>query len=66
MAEKLIDLLCCMWREEAFPHEFKDTFTIHLYKRDPQVCDNHRCISLLSTKERDTGKNPIESSKCAS
>ena len=31
-------------------HEFKDASIFHLYKRkgNPQVCDNHRGISLLS------------------
>ena len=40
----------CMWRKEAIPQEFKDAPIIHLYKRkgNPQVCDNHRGISLLS------------------
>ena len=40
----------CMWRKEAIPEEFKDASIIHLYKRkgNPQVCDNHRGISLLS------------------
>ena len=50
MAEKLTELFHCMWRKEAIPQEFKDAFIIHLYKRkgNPQVCDNHRGISLLS------------------
>ena len=39
-----------MWRKEAIPEEFKDATIIHLYKRkgNPQVCDIHRGISLLS------------------
>ena len=39
-----------MWRKEAIPQYFKDASIIHLYKRkgNPQVCDNHRGISLLS------------------
>ena len=39
-----------MWRKEAIPQEFKDATIIHLFKRkgNPQVCDNHRGISLLS------------------
>ena len=39
-----------MWRKEAVPQEFKDATIIHLFKRkgNPQVCDNHRGISLLS------------------
>ena len=43
-------LLHCMWKKEAIPQEFKDASIIHLYKRkgNPQVCDNHRGISLLS------------------
>ena len=39
-----------MWRKEAIPQEFKNATIIHLFKRkgNPQVCDNHRGISLLS------------------
>ena len=41
-----------MWRKEDIPQDFKDASIIHLhvYKRKgkPQVCDNHRGISLLS------------------
>ena len=39
-----------MWRKEAIPPEFKDASIIHLFKRkgNPQLCDNHRGISLLS------------------
>ena len=50
MTEKLTELFHCMWRKEAIPQEFKDASIIHLYKRkgNPQVCDNHRGISLLS------------------
>ena len=49
MAEKLTELFHCMWRKEAIPQEFKYASIIHLYKRkgNPQVCDNHRVISLL-------------------
>ena len=38
-----------MRRKEAIPQEFKDASIILLYKRkgNPQVCDNHRGISLL-------------------
>ena len=37
-------------RKEAIPQEFKDASIIHLFKRkgNPQVCDSHRGISLLS------------------
>ena len=50
MAEKLKELFQCMWRKEAIPQDFKDASIIHLYKRkgNPQVCDNHRGVSLLS------------------
>ena len=50
MAENLKELFQCMWRKEAIPQDFKDASIIHLYKRkgNPQVCDNHRGISLLS------------------
>ena len=49
MAEKLTELFQCMWRKETIPPDFKDASIIHLYKRkgNPQVCDNHRYISLL-------------------
>ena len=47
---KLTELFQCMWRKEAIPQDFKDASIIHLYKRkgNPQVCENHRGISLLS------------------
>ena len=39
-----------MWRKKAIPQELKDATIIHLFKRkgNPQVCENHRGISLLS------------------
>ena len=48
--EKLTELFHIMWRKEAIPQEFKDASIIHLFKRkgNPQVCNNHRGISLLS------------------
>ena len=50
IAEKLTKLFHIMRRKEAIPQEFKDVTIIHLFKRkgNPQVCDNHRGISLLS------------------
>ena len=50
VAEKLTELFLIMWRKEAILQEFKDATIIHLFKRkeNPQVCDNHRGISLLS------------------
>ena len=50
VAEKLTELFHIMWRREAIPQEFKDATIIRLFKRkgNPQVCDNHRGISLLS------------------
>ena len=50
LAEKLTELFHYMWTKEAIPQEFKDASIIHIYKRkrNPQVCDNHRDISLLS------------------
>ena len=50
VAGKLTELFHIMWRKEAIPQEFKDATIIHLFKRkgNPQVCDNHRGISLLS------------------
>ena len=50
VAEKLTELFHIMWRKEAIPQEFKDATIILLFKRkgNPQVCDNHRRISLLS------------------
>ena len=39
-----------MWKKEAIPQEFKGALNIHLFKRkgNPQLCDNHRDISLFS------------------
>ena len=50
VAEKLTELFHIMWRKVAIPQEFKDATIIRLFKRkgNPQVCDNHRGISLLS------------------
>ena len=50
VAEKLTELFHIMWRKEPIHQEFKDATVIHLFKRkwNPQVCDNHRGISLLS------------------
>ena len=50
VVEKPTELFHIMWRKEAIPQEFKDASIIHLFKRkgNPQVCDNHRGISLLS------------------
>ena len=44
-----------MWRKEAIPQNFKDATIIHLFKRkgNPQVCDNHRGIALLSGQFHD-------------
>ena len=59
MAEKLTELFHCMWRKEAIPQEFKDASIIHLYKLkgNPQVCDNHRGISLLCIAGKIQAKN---------
>ena len=50
VAEKLTELFHIMWRKKAIPQEFKDATIIHVFKRkgNPQVCDSHRGISLLS------------------
>ena len=44
------ELFHIMSRKEAIPQEFKDATIIHLFKRkgNPQVCDSHWGISLLS------------------
>ena len=49
-AEIYKELFHIMWRKKAIPQEFKDATIIHLFKRkgNPQVCDNHPGISLLS------------------
>ena len=51
---KKIELFHIMWRKEAIPQEFKDASIIRLFKRkgNPQMCDNHRGISLLSIAEK--------------
>ena len=50
VAKKMAELFHIMWRKEAIPQEFKDVSIMHLFKRkgNPQLCDNHRGISLLS------------------
>ena len=47
VAEKMTELFHIVWRKEAIP---QDATIIHLFKRkgNPQDCDNHRGISLLS------------------
>ena len=47
------------WIKDVMPQEFKDVSIIHLYKGkgNPQVCDNHRSISVLAI----TGKIPANS-----
>ncbi|VDL93495.1 unnamed protein product [Schistocephalus solidus] len=39
-----------MWRQRHVPRDFKDSTTIHLYKKkgNRQPCENHRGISLLN------------------
>ena len=46
----MTELFHIMWRKEAIPQEFKDASIIHLFKwkGNPQLCDNHRGMSLLS------------------
>ena len=58
LQKKLSELFQCMWRKEAIPQDFKDASIIHLYKRkgNPQVCDNHRGIFLLSVAGKTLAK----------
>ena len=50
----MTELFHIMWRKEAIPQEFKDATIIHLFKRkgNPQLCGNHRGVSLLSIAEK--------------
>ena len=50
VTEKLTELFHIIWRKEAIPQEFKVATIMHLFKKkgNPQVCDNHWGISLLS------------------
>ena len=50
-AKKTTELFHIMWRKEAILQEFKDVSIIHLFKwkGNPQLCDNHHGISLLSS-----------------
>ena len=50
VAKKMTELFHIIWRKEAIPQEFKDVLIIHLVKQkeNPQLCDNHHGISLLS------------------
>ena len=50
VAKKMTELFHIMWRKEAIPQDFKDASIIHLFKGkvNPQLCEYHRGISLLS------------------
>ena len=50
VAVKVTELFHITWRKVDISQEFKDATIIHLFiqKGSPQVCDNHRGISLLS------------------
>nr|VZI02592.1 unnamed protein product [Spirometra erinaceieuropaei] len=50
LTDRLTALFQEMWRQGEVPQDFKDATIVHLYKRkgNRQVCDNHRCISLLN------------------
>ena len=54
VAKKMTELFHILWRKEAIPQEFKDASIILLFKRkgNPQLCYNHRGISLLSTARK--------------
>ncbi|BHF71785.1 hypothetical protein SprV_0401484500 [Sparganum proliferum] len=43
-----------MWRQGEVSQDFKDATIVHLYKRkkNRQICDNHRGISLLNITEK--------------
>ena len=49
LTQKLTELFLIMWQQEVVPQDFKDDSIIHIYKRkrNRQLCDNHRGISLL-------------------
>ena len=61
VAEKLTELFHIMWRKETIPQEFKNATIIHLFKRkgNPQVCDNHRGISLSSIAGKILARVPL-------
>ena len=48
--QKLVNIFQSIWQQGTVLQDFKDTLTIHLYKRkgNCQQCDNHCSISLLS------------------
>ena len=49
LLQKLTDLFCRMWDEEAITQQLKDASIIHLYKKgNRQLCDNYRGISILA------------------
>ena len=53
VAKKMTELFHIMWRKEAISQEFKDASIIHVFKRkgNPQLCDNHRGISIVNCWE---------------
>ncbi|CAH1247554.1 SSTR2 [Branchiostoma lanceolatum] len=46
----LQELLCLCWKEGSVPQDMRDAKIVTLFKNkgDRSVCDNYRCISLLS------------------
>ena len=50
VAEILTELLNIIWRKKDTTKKVKNAIIIHIFKRkgNPQACDNHRVISLLS------------------
>ena len=53
VAKKMTEIFQIMWRKGAISQECKDVSIIHLFQRkvNPQLCNNHRGISLLSLQE---------------
>ncbi|PSN37775.1 hypothetical protein C0J52_15856 [Blattella germanica] len=50
LRKKIHRLLNLIWKQEAFPNEWRESVIIAIYKkRDKTDCNNYRGISLLST-----------------
>ncbi|VDL97586.1 unnamed protein product [Schistocephalus solidus] len=55
-----------MWHQGQVPHDSKDATIVHLYqrKRNRQLCDNHRGISLLNITENIFARILLNRLKC--
>jgi hypothetical protein len=50
IAEKIHELIRCIWETETMPHTWKKSIVVPIYKKGNKLdCNNYRGISLLPT-----------------